>query len=349
MKKSYIAKYLLLILISLLVGCSNDNKNTEQYLPIGNYIMEESEEIIKPIVSLEDGNKFTFNYSVFSSYYNHGSYEEEGSNLILETDDGMFKYVFKIKDDTLIFNEKESSEISSYKKVPDGPSYANVIDGSSFSLIKGSNKDEDVYMWDRIPMVMVNGELYLDTGRESDIDGRCGVMDGKISSTLDGSEKPTQDNQSNFGDGYEYQFVDENSVDIIINNKWIRFEKEISDAWGIQLTTNKVTPYGLVLVCNQSGGEPTGDLQTGTPYFIEKQIGNEWVPVEMLPTEHNRAWDNLAWGIPMNDRVEWEVNWIELYGELSDGNYRIGKVIDDFRGSGDYDEKTYYANFELTN
>ena len=51
----------------------------------------------------------------------------------------------------------------------------------------------------------------------------------------------------------------------------------------------------------------------------------------------------------MNDRVEWEVNWIELYGELSDGNYRIGKVIDDFRGSGDYDEKTYYANFELTN
>jgi len=34
--------------------------------------------------------------------------------------------------------------------------------------------------WDRRPMVMVNGEIYLDTGKESDINGRCGVMDGEI-------------------------------------------------------------------------------------------------------------------------------------------------------------------------
>ena len=226
MKKSHIRKYLLLILISLLVGCSNYNKKTEQYLPIGNYVMEESEEIIKPIISLKDGNKFTFNYSVLSSYYNHGYYEEVDGNLILKTDDDMFKYVFKIQGDTLIFNEKESTEILSFKKVPDGTSYVNVIDGSSFSLIKGSNKDEDEYMWDRIPMVMVNGELYLDTGRESDIDGRCGVMDGEISSTIDATEIPTQDNQSNFGEGYGYQFVDINNIDILINGKWIRFRKE---------------------------------------------------------------------------------------------------------------------------
>lgn len=205
------------------------------------------------------------------------------------------------------------------------------------------------YLSDRPPMVMIKGELYFDTNRESDNDGRCGVMDGEITSTVEGSEIPTQDNQSNFGDGYEYQFVDKNSVDIIINSKWIRFEKKISETWGIQLTTTKVTPYGLVLVCNQSGGEPTGDLQTGTSYFIEKQIGNEWIPVEMLPSEHNRAWHNLAWGIPMNDSVEWGVNWTELYGGLPDGNYRIGKVIHDFRGSGDYDEETYYAYFEVTN
>ena len=28
----------------------------------------------------------------------------------------------------------------------------------------------------RIPMVMVDGELYLDTGYDSTIEGRCGVM-----------------------------------------------------------------------------------------------------------------------------------------------------------------------------
>jgi hypothetical protein len=76
-------------------------------------------------------------------------------------------------------------------------------------------------------MVMVNGEIYLDTGKESDINGRCGVMDGEITSTVDGSEIPIEDNQSNFGEGYEYQFVDENNIDVYMNEKWIRFEKEI--------------------------------------------------------------------------------------------------------------------------
>lgn len=96
-------------------------------------------------------------------------------------------------------------------------------------------KDPTELVWDRRPMVMLKGELYLDTGHEGDIDGRCGVMDGEISSTVDGSEIPTQDNQSNFGDGYEYQYVDRNSVDIYMNGKWIRFEKETIEDLSIQL------------------------------------------------------------------------------------------------------------------
>ena len=48
-------------------------------------------------------------------------------------------------------------------------------------------------------MVMVDGKLYYDTGKESTISGRCGVMDGEITSTVDGSEIPTKDNQSNLG------------------------------------------------------------------------------------------------------------------------------------------------------
>ena len=69
----------------------------------------------------------------------------------------------------------------------------------------------------------------------------------------------------------------------------------------------------------------------------------------MLASEYERAWTDDAWIIPMNDGVEWEVNWKELYGELSVGYYRIGKNIIDFRDTGDYDEETYYANFEVLN
>ena len=75
--------------------------------------------------------------------------------------------------------------------------------------------------WDLIPMVMVNGTLYLDTGHESTIEARCGVMDGEITSQVDGSKQPTVDDQSNFGTGYGYQYgATEGTIELFMNGKW---------------------------------------------------------------------------------------------------------------------------------
>lgn len=79
-------------------------------------------------------------------------------------------------------------------------------------------------LWDRIPMVMINGKLYYDTGRENTADGRCGIMDGEITSTVDGSEIPTEDDQSNFGSGFGYQYGADDTVEIYMNEKWVVFE-----------------------------------------------------------------------------------------------------------------------------
>lgn len=87
-----------------------------------------------------------------------------------------------------------------------------------------SNQDTDALQWDRIPMVMVNDKLYYDTGEESIVEGRCGVMDGKITSSVDASEIPTEDNQSNFGTGFEYRYGDDDTIEIFMNEKWIVFE-----------------------------------------------------------------------------------------------------------------------------
>ena len=77
---------------------------------------------------------------------------------------------------------------------------------------------EEAEPWDRIPMVMVNGELYLDTGKESTVMARCGMMDGEITSQVDGSKAPTIDNQSNFGTGYGYQYGPiEGTIEIKMN------------------------------------------------------------------------------------------------------------------------------------
>lgn len=202
-------------------------------------------------------------------------------------------------------------------------------------------------VWDRIPMVRIEGNLYLDTGKESDFDGRCGVMDGEITSTVETSEIPTQNNQANFGKGYEYQHVDNNSIDIYINDKWMRFEKQ-EDNWGLELTATNVSPAGLTLLFNQSGGNPSGDLQTGSLYWLEVLIENQWIPVEMLPSAKDIGWTDEAYIINMNDITEWEVNWEWLYGKLPIGSYRIGKEIMDFRSTGGiYDVLNYYADFEI--
>lgn len=79
-------------------------------------------------------------------------------------------------------------------------------------------------MWDRIPMVRVNGKLYYDTGRESTVSGRCGNMDGEITSTVDGTEIPTEDNQSNFGSGFGYQYGSDDTIEVYMNEKWFVFE-----------------------------------------------------------------------------------------------------------------------------
>ena len=77
-----------------------------------------------------------------------------------------------------------------------------------------------------VPMVMVEDTLYLDTGYESNVNTRCGMMDGEITSTVERWEEPTEDDQSNFGIGYGYQIgVEEGTIEVYMNGKWLVFEK----------------------------------------------------------------------------------------------------------------------------
>ena len=147
-------------------------------------------------------------------------------------------------------------------------------------------------------------------------------------------------------DGYQ-------SYTIIDNNK-DELEKDLedqstdtTDSWGMELSLRNIKSTGMTLICNQSGGEPMGELHTGSYYFLEEKIDGEWIEVETLDLEYDLAWTDEAWAIPMNDTVEWEVDWKWLYGELPIGRYRMGKEITDFRNKGDYDTKIYYVAFEI--
>ena len=103
--------------------------------------------------------------------------------------------------------------------------------------------DEEV--WDLIPMVMVNGELYLTTGYSNPEVRECGMFDGEITSAVDGSERPTVDDQSNFGTGYGYQYgAMEGTIEIYMNNKWwIYATEEVREEVQFQNRAPETVPF----------------------------------------------------------------------------------------------------------
>lgn len=139
------------------------------------------------------------------------------------------------------------------------------------------------------PMVVVDGETYFSTGKESTIEARCGVMDGEITSTVAGSEFPTEDNQSNFGTGYGYQFVSEGVIEIQMEDgKWYVYEKE---GW------NAENPPVFVRVDNPSWDYYMAQsIQSDTKPFELKLIeeaANEIIDTEEWFTENNLPYVNI--------------------------------------------------------
>ena len=90
------------------------------------------------------------------------------------------------------------------------------------------------------PNIMVNDRLYHSTGEL--YDGRFYIeameedynqqfeVNGTITSSVEGYELPHENDQSNFGIGYEYHIVDAENVLVRIEGLWIRYECANSNA-----------------------------------------------------------------------------------------------------------------------
>ena len=160
---------------------------------------------------------------------------------------------------------------------------AQIADVYGIKIIK------EAETWDLIPMVMVNGTLYLDTGHESKIEARCGVMDGEITSQVDGSKQPTVDDQSNFGTGYGYQYgATEGTIELFMNGKWWIFAtEEARQAILFPSTENEPSKFYLTIgsegvksiklsMPNSSGGFENADgslLKKGERIWLENLDG----------------------------------------------------------------------------
>ncbi len=80
----------------------------------------ESVSFDRPLFTLYPDGTFTFEFSLISSYFGHGTYEETADELILSTDDGMYTYRFESDGDSYVFDGENSSEITHFANMPDG-------------------------------------------------------------------------------------------------------------------------------------------------------------------------------------------------------------------------------------
>lgn len=108
---------------------------------------------------------------------------------------------------------------------------------------------------------------------------------------------------------------------------------EDSNEWGVVLYASAATPRGMALICEQDGSSVNGTLGTGSYYWLEQWTDSGWVRVEEIPPEDGieRIWTAelkiISDGGRYEKRYRWSVDWSGLYGELSPGTYRLGKII----------------------
>ncbi len=154
-------------------------------------------------------------------------------------------------------------------------------------LMTNPKPKSEAVTWDLKPMIMVNGELYLDTGKEmpSEIDESAII--GKVVSSVDGTEKPTEDGQTNFGlVGAEYARFEDNIV-VFMNNKWFLFEKEIiPDEVTINLNKkNDSTGMYEEVIVKTKDNEKT--------FAWENVINPTYAPVKIIADVDNDSKDEI--------------------------------------------------------
>ena len=131
------------------------------------------------------------------------------------------------------------------------------------------------------PCIMIDGTIYKDTGYVSSMIG-CGNMDGEITSTVDETKLPSENNQSNFGSGYQYQGASENQIRVEIDGVKRIFRDINSEDISIPMEVlnfnakvKEITEGGLLLVTYIDVAEGFVAMSEGDYYVSTENLRDE--------------------------------------------------------------------------
>ena len=136
-------------------------------------------------------------------------------------------------------------------------------------------------------------------------------------------------------------------VALILIPKSVPLADENFPNWGLTLSAKDVTPSGLTLVCTQSGGEITGELITGESYCLMKVKNKKGKYLPNVRGGYDFDFNAVAYLIPLNTDTEFNVDWMQMYGELKPGTYRLVKGFTELRENGNHNDADYWVEFVI--
>ncbi len=111
--------------------------------------------------------------------------------------------------------------------------------------------------------------------------------------------------------------------------------------------TMEVTECSNTSVSIKITNDTDKDIECGSDFCLEMQDEEtgEWRELDQVID--NAAFDAIAYMIQKDSPYEEVIDFEWLYGKLEPGRYRIVKTITDFRGTGDYTDYVYMAEFSI--
>ena len=152
-------------------------------------------------------------------------------------------------------------------------------------------------------------------------------------------DEPSQPKENGYVDNEEQANSDVNVPEIIDS------EKDANVSSPLAGVTMEVTEYSDTSVSVRITNDTDKDIQCGSDFCLEMQVEEteEWRELDEIID--NAAFTTEAYRIQKDSPYETVINFEWLYGKLESGRYRIVKTVTDFRGTGDYTDYTYTAEF----
>lgn len=124
-------------------------------------------------------------------------------------------------------------------------------------------------------------------------------------------------------------------------------ETEPTSQWGVSLKPERVSRTGATAIFHYSGivpGEEGAQLSYGDFLSLDRLVDGNWIPCDELAGYNYFVGDS---SYPVVDGYGMVHEWPERFGELTDGHYRLGKLVTLERADGSGESRMVYGEFTL--